>query len=259
MRLRQAGLRHFNVDLVYGLPRQTLETLSAPSDEAIAIAPDRFAVFGYAHVPWMKPRQAVIDAATLPGAAERAAMAGLVEARLVGAGYVKIGLDHYAGRATRWRALQHNAGCAGTPGIRRRRNALGRRCRRFGDLLPAAGLHAERRTGCSLHGSHRRRRPGTTVRGIAWSAIDRLHGDIISELMCHFEVDLAALCNRHGAPLQALLSEAPALPALIDDGLVSLDGARLAVTGQGRPLVRSVCAAFDRHYTGGEGRHARAI
>ncbi|HZX84089.1 MAG TPA: coproporphyrinogen III oxidase, partial [Reyranella sp.] len=78
-------------------------------------------------------------------------------------------------------------------------------------------------------------------------------------LMCHFEADLAAICDRHGAPLQALLSEVAALPSLIDDGLVSFDGTRLAVTEQGHPLVRSVCAAFDRHYTGGEGRHARAI
>src|SRR4029450_11421099 len=96
VQLRQVGLRHFNIDLVYGLPRQTLETLSATLDKAIALAPDRFAAFGYAQVPGMKPRRAGIDAATLPGAAARAAMAGLVEARLVGAGYVKVGLDHYA-------------------------------------------------------------------------------------------------------------------------------------------------------------------
>jgi oxygen-independent coproporphyrinogen-3 oxidase len=216
-------------------------------------------VFGYAHVPWMKPRQAVIDAATLPGAAERAAMAGLVEARLVGAGYVKIGLDHYA-----------------RPGDALARAAAQRRLRRnfqgyVADETPwVVGVGASA-ISCLPQGyTQNAEQAGAytaaidsgglaTARGIAWSAIDRLRGDIISELMCHFEADLAAICNRHGAPLQALLSEVPALPALIDDGLVSLDGARLTVTEQGHPLVRSVCAAFDRHYTGGEGRHARAI
>ena len=259
VRLRQAGLRHFNIDLVYGLPRQTLETLSRTLDKAIALAPDRFAVFGYAHVPWMKPRQAVIDAATLPGAAARAAMAGLVEARLVGAGYVKIGLDHYArpgdalARAAAQRRLRRNfQGYVAdeTPwvvGVGA--SAISCLPQGYTQNAAQAGAYTAAIDGGGL----------ATVRGIAWSAIDRLRGDIISELMCHFEADLAAICNRHGAPLQALLSEVPALPSLIDDGLVSLDGARLTVTEQGHPLVRSVCAAFDRHYTGGEGRHARAI
>jgi oxygen-independent coproporphyrinogen-3 oxidase len=258
-RLRHAGLRHFNIDLVYGLPLQTLETLSHTLDAAIALAPDRFAVFGYAHVPWMKPRQAVIDATTLPGASERAALADLVEARLVGAGYLKIGLDHYArpGDALAQAAAQR----------RLRRNFQGY----VGDEWPwVVGIGASA-ISCLPHGyTQNIAQAGAyaaaveggglaTARGIAWSAVDRLRGDIISELMCHFAADLADICHRHGAPLQALLSDVPALASLIDDGLASFDGARLTVTDQGRPLVRSVCAAFDRHYTGGEGRHARAI
>ena len=258
-RLRQAGLRHFNVDLVYGLPQQTLETLSRTLDEAIALAPDRFAVFGYAHVPWMKPRQAVIDAATLPGAAERAAMADLVEARLIAAGYLKIGLDHYArpGDALARAAVQH----------RLRRNFQGY----VADEWPwVVGIGASAISclprgytqNVAEAGSYRAAVDEgglATARGIAWSAVDRLRGDIINELMCHFEVDLGQVCDRYGAPLPALLSEVPGLASLIDDGLVSLDGGQLTVTAQGRPLVRSVCATFDRHYTGGEGRHARAI
>jgi len=258
-RLRQAGLRHFNIDMVYGLPRQTLETLSATLDKAIALTPDRFAVFGYAHVPWMKPRQGVIVTASLPGATERAAMAGLVEARLVGAGYAKIGLDHYVrpgdalARAAAQRRLRRNfQGYVAdeTPwvvGV----GASAISCLPQGytqNGAQAGAYTAAIASGCLA-----------TVRGIAWAADDRLRGEIIGELMCHFESDLAAACERHGASLQVLLSEVPALSPLIDDGLVSLDGGRLAVTEQRRPLVRSVCAAFDRHYSGGEGRHARAI
>lgn len=258
-RLRQTGLSHFNIDLVYGLPRQTLDSLSRTLDETIALAPDRFAVFGYAHVPWMKPRQAVIDAATLPGAAERAAMADLVEQKLVGAGYLKVGLDHYArpGDALAHAAARH----------RLRRNFQGY----VADAWPwVVGIGASA-ISCLPRGYAQNAADAAaymaavgegglaTARGIAWSSVDRLRGDVIGELMCHFAVDLADICHRHGAPLQAFLADVPALASLIDDGLVSLDGARLAVTDQGRPLVRSVCAAFDRHYTGGEGRHARAI
>jgi oxygen-independent coproporphyrinogen-3 oxidase len=183
-RLRQAGLRHFNIDLVYGLPQQTLETLSRTLDEAIALAPDRFAVFGYAHVPWMKPRQAVINAATLPGAAERAAMAGLVEARLTDAGYVKIGLDHYARpgdsltRAAAQRRLRRNfqgyvaeetpwvvgVGASAISCLPQGYTQNAARAAAYTAAIDADGL--------------------ATVRGIAWSAIDRLHGDIINELMC---------------------------------------------------------------------------
>ncbi len=258
-RLRRAGIRHFNIDLVYGLPLQTLPSLACSLDAAIALEPDRFAVFGYAHVPWMKPRQALIDSATLPDAGARAAMADLVEERLLAAGYVKVGLDHYArpgdslARAAATRRLRRNFqgyvadGQPWVVGI----GASAISC------LPQGYTQNVAQAAPYVRAVAQGGRP--TVRGIAWSAADRLRGDIINELMCHFEVDLADVCRRHGATLQPLLADVTTLPALIDDGLAALDGARLSVTERGRPLVRSVCAAFDRHYAGGEGRHARAI
>lgn len=258
-RLRRAGIRHFNIDLVYGLPQQTLQTLSRTLDTAIALAPDRFAVFGYAHVPWMKPRQKLIDDATLPDATARAAMADLVEERLLAAGYVKVGLDHYA------RSGDSLARAAATHRLRRNfqgyvadespwvvgigASAISCLPQGYTQNVVQAGSYAQAIAQGGL----------ATVRGIAWSAADRLRGDIINELMCHFEADLGEICHRHGTTLQPLLSDVAALPALIGDGLAALDGTRLSVTERGRPLVRSVCAAFDRHYTGGEGRHARGI
>ncbi len=257
--LRRVGIRHFNIDLVYGLPRQTLETLSRTLDAAIALEPDRFAVFGYAHVPWMKPRQKLIDAATLPDATARAAMADLVEQRLVAAGYVKVGLDHYARRgdslvrAASARALRRSfqgyvadespwvvgIGASAISSLPQGYTQNAAQAAAYSQAVAQGGL--------------------ATVRGIAWSETDRLRGDIINELMCHFEVDLADICRRHGTTPQPLLADVPCLPTLIGDGLATLDGTRLSVTERGRPLVRSVCAAFDRHYTGGEGRHARGI
>ncbi|HEX9328581.1 MAG TPA: coproporphyrinogen III oxidase, partial [Reyranella sp.] len=176
-----------------------------------------------------------------------------------GAGYVKIGLDHYAKPAD---SLARAAAAH-----RLRRNFQGY----VADESPwVVGIGASA-ISCLPQGYTQNAAQTApymaaiaqgclaTVRGIAWTAADRLRGDIISELMCHFEVDLADVCRRHDAPMQPLLSDVPKLPSLIGDGLASMDGTRLVITDRGRPLVRSVCAAFDRHYTGAEGRHARAI
>jgi oxygen-independent coproporphyrinogen III oxidase len=258
-RLRDAGIRHCNLDLVYGLPRQTLDTLSLTLDKAIALQPDRVAVFGYAHVPWMKPRQALIDAESLPGAEVRAAMADLVADRLVGAGYVRIGLDHYA-----------------RPGDALARAAALRKLRRnfqgyVADETPwVVGIGASA-ISCLPQGFSQNAtstvaylaaiEQGTfaTSRGIAWSDEDRLRGDVINALMCHFEADLDEICRRHGASVTQLLTSIPELSPLICDGLTCVDGTRLLITERGRPLVRSVCAAFDRYYTGAESRHARGV
>ena len=257
--MRSGGIAHINIDLVYGLPRQTAESLAHTLEQAVALAPDRFAVFGYAHVPWMKRRQALIDDTTLPGAAARAAMAGQVSDALVRAGYVRIGLDHYA--------RPDDALAEAAAAHRLRRNFQGY----VAEETPwVVGVGASA-ISCLPQGFTQNAVStadymaalggGTfaTRRGIAWTDGDRLRGDIIGALMCHFAVDLAAVCERHGAAVPPLLAEVPRLHALIDDGMARLEGTRLCVTERGRPLVRSICAAFDRHYTGAEGRHARGV
>ncbi|WP_422002717.1 oxygen-independent coproporphyrinogen III oxidase [Reyranella sp.] len=258
-RMRAGGIGHINVDLVFGLPGQTVESLSRTLDQAIALAPDRFAVFAYAHVPWMKRRQAVIDERTLPGAPVRAAMAELVSQRIEGAGYVKVGLDHYArpddalARAVAERRLRRSfQGYVAdeTPWV------IGVGASAISSLPQGFSQNA---VATADYLAAVQRGAFATARGIAWSDSDRLRGDIISALMCHFDVDLAEVCERHGAAVPPLLAEVPRLQALIDDGMARLDGTHLLVTERGRPVVRSVCAAFDRHYTGAEGRHARGI
>lgn len=258
-RLRGSGIRHVNIDLVYGLPSQTLESLSDTLGRAIALDADRFAVFAYAHVPWMKPRQKLIDEATLPRAALRAEMAALVSQRLTAAGYVKLGLDHYA------RGDDALAIAASERRLRRSFQGyvaddspwvVGVGASAISSL-PRGYVQNASRTAAYMDAVAR---PGlATARGIAWSPADRVRGAIISDLMCHFDVDLEAICRRHGQEPRLLLADVKGLPSLVADGLVRLEGARLVVTDRGRPLVRSVCAAFDQHYTGAEGRHARGI
>ncbi|MGA8157283.1 MAG: oxygen-independent coproporphyrinogen III oxidase, partial [Rhodoplanes sp.] len=94
--LRSAGVTRINVDLMYGLPGQTIADVEATADLAAALHPARLALFGYAHVPWFKANQKLIDEAALPGAGERIEQARAAALRLAGHGYVPIGLDHFA-------------------------------------------------------------------------------------------------------------------------------------------------------------------
>lgn len=258
-RLRRSGISRINVDLVYGLPRQTLDSLARTLDAAVALAPDRFAVFGYAHVPWMKPRQQLIDTAALPGAALRAEMAALVARHLADAGYVQIGLDHYARPSD---PLATAAVCG-----RLRRNFQGYVA---SDAPWVVGLGASAIS--SLPGGFTQNAASAsgyvaaleadtlaTVRGVALDDADRLRGEIINRLMCVNAVDVGAICREHDVRPADFLAGIEGLPRLVEDGLVTSDGERLALTEAGRPLVRCVCAAFDRHLAGGAGRHTQAI
>jgi oxygen-independent coproporphyrinogen-3 oxidase len=257
-RLRAVGVKRFNIDLVYGLPRQTRASLSRTLDAALGMNPDRFAVFGYAHVPWMKAHQKLIDAAGLPGNAERAEMVELVSARLLAAGYCRIGLDHYARpgdrleRALRNGSLHRNFqgyvadGVDTVVGVGA--SAISSLPNGFTQNIadPAAYMSAVAADGLAI------------ARGVALTRDDHLRGAIIDGVMCRGSVDIAAMCRVHRVDLDAFMTTVD-LQALEGDGLVRCESGVLAVTEAGRPFVRFVCAAFDRHYTGVEGRHSRGL
>lgn len=258
-KVRAAGIRQINIDLVYGLPKQTPETLARTLDAALELAPDRFAVFAYAHVPWMKARQRLIDAESLPGAEARAAMANLVAERLVEGGYQRIGLDHYA-RPTDALSTAADRG-------RLRRSFQGYV---VVDQPSVIGLGASAISSLPRGYTQNIADPGryqslieagcfASARGLELTAGDRLRGEIIERLMCSFSVDLNDVCRRHGASAESFISEVTGLSRLVSDGLVQRDGESLQVTERGRPLVRFVCAAFDAHLAHADGRHSRGI
>lgn len=260
-RVHRAGMTKINLDLIYGLPNQTLETLTRRLDLALALSPDRFAVFDYAHVPWMKPHQKLIPNETLPGVAARSAMAALVSDRLVGDGYVRVGLDHYhyarpsdkLAWAVANRRLQRNfQGYVADESpwvVGIGASAISYLPGGFSQNIadPAGYMAAIDQGGFA------------TARGFAVGPDDRLRGDITGQLMCSYSADIGETCRKYGADATAFPAEIDGLAALVCDGLVSIDREQLAVTDHGRPLVRSVCAAFDRFYTGAQGRHARGI
>ena len=257
--LRARGIGALNLDLIYGLPHQTEDGVARTVTQALALDPDRIAVFGYAHVPWLKRHQRLIDETVLPGPAERFAQRAAAERVILAAGYEAVGLDHYA-RPTDSLAVAARTGQV-------RRNFQGYTT----DTAPVLlGLGASA-IGALPQGYVQNAAPIPqwrdtiragrlpVARGIALTAEDRLRRAVIEQVMCQGEADLDAIAAAHGVGSEALLACAPVLAAQAADGLVRWDGRRVRVTRGGRPFVRAVAAAFDAYLRPDLVRHAAAI
>ena len=258
--LRAAGIGAINFDLMYGLPGQMAADVVDTIDRAAALAPDRLAVFGYAHMPAMLPRQRMIADADLPGPVARFAQARVANQRLVELGYVAIGFDHFArpddplARAARDGQLRRNfQGFTADPAdvlIGLGASAISD----FGHLI----VQNEKQAGAYRDAVLAGRLAG--VRGVPRTAQDRLRGELIEALLCQGEVDVAALCRRHGQPDAALDAEIAALQPLIVDGVATVDGRRVAVPPTALPFSRLVARTFDAYRGGGPGaRFSRAV
>jgi oxygen-independent coproporphyrinogen-3 oxidase len=258
-RLRRAGITGVNFDLIYGLPHQTVASCLQTVQQCVQLRPDRFSVFGYAHVPTFKKHQRKIDQTILPDSGERHEQACAIGEALTDAGYVQVGLDHFA--------LPGDAMAIAFREGRLRRNFQGYTTD-ASDLLIGFGASAIG----SLAQGYIQNEPQVrayleaiaagrlaTVKGYALTDDDRLRADIIERIMCDYGVDLGAICARHGSAPEAMLNAAPRLNALISDGVVALDGASLAVAEHSRFLVRSVAAAFDAHLDASRQLHSRAV
>lgn len=256
--LRAAGIGRINLDLIYGLPEQTVDSCLDTVEQALRLEPDRLAVFGYAHVPGFKRHQRKIDAERLPGSAERLAQSQAIAAALVEGGLVQIGLDHFAAPgdeltlAASRGALHRNFQGYTTDACR---TLLGLGASAIGQLPSGFVQNAV------LTGDYQRRIAAgelATARHCPTNADDRLRGAIIERLMCDYRVDLARLCAQFGTD-PAQLSIEGGLRELASDGLVRITGDLVEVDRAARPLVRTVAAAFDTYLDQGAGRHARAI
>lgn len=256
--LRAAGVRGINLDLIYGLPHQTVESCVDTVRQCLELRPDRFAVFGYAHVPAFKKHQHHIDEATLPDGHARRAQAEAIAATLVAAGYRRIGLDHYAlpddaleiaqaeGRLRRNFQGYTTDPCDSLIGLGA--SAIGRVPQGYVQNAPALQAYAERVGRGDL----------PTVKGYALTPDDRLRADLIERVMCDFAVDVGAVCRAHGRNLEAFLATLARLPALVMDGLVIRDGEALVIPEEARIFVRNVAATFDAHLGTSATVHSRA-
>jgi oxygen-independent coproporphyrinogen-3 oxidase len=257
--LRGANVRSINIDLMYGLPHQTTANTLATLDAIIAFAPERIALFGYAHVPWMKAHQKLIDEADLPGAAERLEQAESAAERLVSAGYVRIGLDHFA--------LPDDELAQAAAEGRLHRNFQGYTTDAAPTLLGLGASSIGRLPQGYVQNASQelawRKAVGIgrlpVARGVAFTDEDRFRGDIIEGLMCDLSADLTAAAERHGRDPAELDQAVSRLAPFLADGLVRLEDGRLQVVGDGRLVIRSICAVFDVHFDPDGGRHARSL
>lgn len=240
--LSDAGITSLNFDLMYGLPGQDEDALAATIDQAVALAPDRIALFGYAHVPHLIRRQRQIEATALPGTLARFRMAALGQAQLLDAGYTAVGFDHFALPGDPL-AQAHHAG------------KLHRNFQGFTDddapVLIGLGASAissfpnlliqnEKNSGRYRMMLSQDRFAANN--GVRRDAEDQRRSVIIEGLLCHARADL-------GLTLDA--ETAARLEPLIANDLASVEGTNLVITELGLPYSRVIAAAFDpyRHHS----------
>lgn len=257
--LRAAGIADINLDLIYGLPYQTVESVLRTVEQAVGLAPQRIALFGYAHVPWLKPHQRLLPAAELPDGAARWAQAEAAAGHLQTLGYLWIGLDHFAlrgdgmARAAEAGLLRRNFQGYTTDGAE---TLLGFGASSIG-ALPQGYVQNVADSRAWAEGVAAGRLP--VACGVALTAEDQLHRHVIERLMCDLTVDLAAAARHFGRDPGCFAAERDDLARLAADGLVEIAGDVLRLTNLGRPLMRVVAAVFDRYLRPEAGRHARAV
>ncbi len=254
---RAHGIKAINVDLVYGLPFQTLDTLDATMDHVLSMRPDRIALFGYAHLPQRIKHQRLIADSSLPDMQARLALATRAAERLVQGGFVTIGLDHYAlphdplaGGSVRRNFQGYTTDTAATL-IGLGSSSIGRLPQGYVQNTPAIGEYERRVFDGGL----------ATVRGHEMSAEDAARGLVIERLMCDFTFPAEELRARFGKIADPIIAEADALCDTEEDEMIAprASGAGFQVTDKGRIFVRSICAKFDAYLGKGTAQHSAGV
>jgi oxygen-independent coproporphyrinogen-3 oxidase len=245
---RANGFRSVSFDLIYGLPKQTVASFSATLDKVIAAAPDRLSVFNYAHLPELFKTQRQINAAELPSPTVKLEILQHCIARLTAAGYVYIGMDHFAKPDDELAVAQREGGLY--------RNFQGYSTHADCDLV-AMGITAIGRVGDTYSQNHKTLEAYVAAlaagelpvfRGLALDADDRLRRAVISRLICQFELDFGAIEREFGIRFRDYFAaELAGLAPMVADGLVVVTERGIAVQPVGKLLIRNVCMVFDKY------------
>jgi oxygen-independent coproporphyrinogen-3 oxidase len=243
---RDHQFRSVNVDLIYGLPRQSQEGFARTLDTVLAARPERLAIYGYAHMPQVFKAQTQIDAADLPDPAAKLALLQLAIEKLTTAGYIHIGMDHFAlpdddlARAQAAGSLQ--------------RNFMGYTTHAACDLI-GLGVSAISSIGDSFSQNPRELPAWERAidagelpvwRGLELDFDDRIRADVIQQLMCNAAIDVKSIERRHSVTFSEYFATALArLSPLVDDGLVEVAPGSITATARGRLLLRIIAMCFD--------------
>lgn len=257
--LHNVGITALNLDLMYGLPYQTEDHIRTSVAEALTLKPSRIALFGYAHVPWMKTHMKMIKEETLPGPEARFAQAEVAAEELVKAGFLRIGLDHFAhpddsmAKAFKDDNLHRNFqgytvdDAAALIGFGA--SAIG--------SLPSGYVQNHTAT----HQYREAVEAGIlpVAKGIALDEDDRIRREVISELMCHLKVDLDEVSKHYDVGPDYFSAEMEKMADFEDAGLLTRKGNTITLTEPGRIFMRPVAATFDSWLGKGKGKHSVAV
>ena len=245
---RELGFSSINLDLIVGLPKQTVESFSRTLEQVVAWAPDRLAGFGYAHVPWLKKHQLLIRDADLPDLAARLGLQQAVNEALGAAGYVNIGLDHFARPDDELVRAQQNKTLW--------RNFQGYTTHKDCDILAFGASSISQTADVYMQNEKNLKRYQQRVaatgfaveRGIKLTHDDQIRRDAITRVMCDLELDFAAFGREWDIAFGDYFADALAgLRPLADDGLVNIAPDRISVTPSGRLFLRNIGMCFDRY------------
>lgn len=235
---RKMGYESVNYDLIYGLPKQTLPAFSQSIDRTVQLRPDRIALYSFALVPWIKPAQRLFKDEDLPVGEDKRALYEMAYGKLTAAGYVEIGMDHFA--------LPNEALAQAQRQGHLHRNFMGYTERRT-DLLLGLGVSSISETPDCFHQNEKvlpvyekavQSGSVPTLRGHKLNAQDREHREQILRFMTIGKVELRD--DAQAADVRGFLKD------MIDDGLVTLKGRELGLTERGRPFLRNACVALDQ-------------
>ena len=257
--LRGVGINEINIDLMYGLPTQSVHDIRRTATLAHQLKPQRLAVFGYAHVPWFKRHQRLLDESALPAPAVRLDQAAAAHETLTSLGYEPVGLDHYASRddslaiAARARALRRNFQGYTTDNadalIGIGTSAIGRLPQGFVQNASDTASYSR----AVLSGRF------ATVRGVTISFADRIRGRIIEELMCNLVCNVEQVAEEIDYHGESFVQEFEALLPFVEDGFVRIDGKCITVDESGRPYLRLIAATFDNYLANSHAQHSVAV
>lgn len=255
--IRATGVESLNMDMLFGLPHQSRARMAESVQKVLSLSPDRLALYGYAHVPWMAKRQVLIPAEALPGSEERLDLFELAARLLHWDGYEAIGIDHFARPGDPLAAAAREG--------RMRRNFQGY-TEDGAEVLIGLGAsaisrypqgYAQNASTSSAYALAVGKGRLATERGHAMSPDDALRADMIERLMCRFELDLRDLSRRHGVPLAELRGITAPLRLSFGDW-TRTEGEVLRLARSPRLIARLAALELDA-YAMPEGRHSRAM
>ncbi len=245
---RREGFHSIGVDLIYGLPLQTVASFGRTVEDIIAQSPDRISVFNYAHLPELFKTQRQIDASTLPPPAVKLEILKSVIERLTAAGYVYIGMDHFAKPDDELTLAQQ----AGTLYRNFQGYSTHADCDLIGLGITSIGMvgdsYSQNLKGLEDYYACIDQGRLAVFRGVQLDADDRLRRAVITDLICHFALDFAAVERRYAIHFPDYFAlELTELADMETDGLLILSDSGIRVLPPGRLLIRNICMVFDRY------------